>query len=58
MERSHVAKNSKRLAIDIPVQLHDELMKFAKMRHCTLKSYVIQMLVKRLIEEEKYYTEK
>jgi predicted DNA-binding protein len=53
-KRSHVARKSKRLALDIPVEVYDELKKRAKHRFCTMKSYVVQAIVKRLTEEEKY----
>jgi hypothetical protein len=43
--------------VDIPIELHEELIKYAKLRHCTLKSFVVQALIKRLVQEEKYYAD-
>ena len=41
----------KRLAVDLPILLHEELAKMAKKYHINLTNYVIMVLVERLRNE-------
>lgn len=47
-------KSPKRLLIDIPDQLHEEIKKRAATRNITMRKWVIRAVM-RVIEEEKKY---
>lgn len=47
--------NRKRLAVDIPVDLHKALDKLAKIRNCTMTKLVIRSLIDMVHQHEKYH---
>lgn len=42
----------KRLAMDIPVELHNMLKKYAALRNITITRYVLRSLIRTLKEEK------
>jgi hypothetical protein len=46
--------NKKRLAVDLPIEIHNEIKEQAEKRRCTITKYIICVL-RRVIQEEKRY---
>ena len=46
--------DTKRLTVDIPTELHQELRLMAIKHNCTMTQYVTRTLIRQLIEERKY----
>jgi len=44
----------KRLAVDLPIEIHMELMKMAEKYNITLTKYLLRLIVEKLIQEKKY----
>jgi hypothetical protein len=47
-------KNRKRLAMDVPVHVHNELKEMAKKYNSTVTTYVLRLLFDRLQKERKW----
>lgn len=45
----------KRLAVDIPVKLHEELKRISGTHHCTITMVVVRFLVEKSLEERIRY---
>jgi len=43
----------KRLAVDIPIALHEELKRIAINRNCTITTVVLRFLVEKALQESK-----
>ena len=48
-------KNRKRLAVDIPIEIHNKLKYIAIMRNCTIRKLVLRALIAFIKYEEKSY---
>jgi len=44
----------KRLSVDLPEAIHDEVTRLANKRHITLTKFVLRVLLKQIKEEETY----
>jgi hypothetical protein len=48
------AMEKKRLNMELPVELHQELRLMAIKYNCTMTQYVMRILITQLAEEQKY----
>jgi len=47
-------ENRKRLAMDVPIKIHDELKMMAVKYNCTITKYVLRTLIAQLRQEWHY----
>lgn len=47
-------KYRKRLAVDVPTAVHDELKRMAIKYNCTLTKYLLRIIIERLKSEQAY----
>lgn len=46
--------DKKRLAVDLPIEIHNEIKLLAEKRHCSISYYVLSVLMRVIREERKY----
>lgn len=49
-----VIRNIKRLVVDVPEELHDEIKIRATFRHQTLKKYILEAIAFKIASEDKF----
>jgi len=54
MEESSSREGRKRLSMDIPDEIYDEMKKRTEKRNCTITKWILAAIVQKL-REEKYY---
>ena len=46
--------NRKRLSVDLPINIHKELMKIARHRNITLTKYILRSVLSYAVYQERY----
>jgi len=54
MKNKQEAIKLKRLAMDIPIEIHNEVKAVAALRGCSITAYIMRLIVEALVKESTY----
>lgn len=54
MKNKQEAIKLKRLAMDMPIEIHNEVKAVAALRGCSITAYIMRLIIEALVKESKY----